>query len=70
MRDRVPDLKMLEIDSKFIFIADLWAEIYKYLFWLPYQPPSWKFTFPIYCQHKGSIPWFWSYRNRLSISFV
>jgi len=31
-RDRLPDLEMRETDSKFISVADLWAEIYKYLY--------------------------------------
>ena len=42
-------------------------KIYKYLFWRPYFLPSWNFKFlQIYCHYEGSIPWFWSYRNRIS----
>jgi len=29
---RFPDLDIIEVDSLFVFVADLWAEIYKYLF--------------------------------------
>ena len=42
--DQFPDLETIETDSSIVFVADLLAEVYKYLFWWPYWPPSWKFT--------------------------
>jgi len=64
---RLPDLDIIEIDSLFVFVADLWAEIYKYLFYQPYCAPFLNFTFPGYRHYKGSIPWPWYYRNRFFI---
>jgi len=45
---RFPDLDIIEIDSLFVFVADLWAKIYKYLFYQPYWPPSLNITFQGY----------------------
>jgi len=33
---RFPKLAVIEIDSSFVYVADIRAEIYTYLFWPPY----------------------------------
>ena len=67
---RFPDLDIVEIDSLFVFVADLWAEIYKYQFFSHNWPPSLNITFPGYRHYMGSIPWPWYYRNRFLFVFV
>jgi len=67
MTNRFLDFEVIEIDSLFVFVAVLSAEIYKYLFLRPFWPPSWKVAFASYCHYRGSIPWPRYYRNRLFI---
>jgi len=58
---------MLETGSKVIFLADLWAEIYNYLFWRPYWPSSWQIARDGYFCYRGSIARPWYFRNRLFV---
>jgi len=65
IRDRLVDLDITENGFLFFFVLDLWAAAYKYLFWRPFWPPSWKVAFEGYFQYGGSIRWHQYYRNRL-----
>jgi len=67
-RVRFPDLGIIEIDFLFVFLADLWAEIYKYLFSGFFIHHLGKLhLFPGYRHYKRSISWPWYYINWLFI---
>ena len=50
-------------------IQALRAEIYLFLCWRPYWPPSWIVSFGHHCHYDKSIPWPWKYYIRHFICY-
>ena len=66
--DQIPGIEYIKIDSSFVFLADLWAEILIFsVFWWPYWPPSWISPFLRYIHYWELNPWLWIYKNLLFI---